>query len=367
MDVGENEEVRDHRRSCCRSWCIECIVEVVGYLVSGTRTSIGDFLTKNWICWWCAKVQEDDWQKAYKLRTLGPFKQPLQSILETRHLNHSSSKKINIRWPDSNSFVLYLPSNFRWKNMPMFTQEDHWYGCYATVTILCGAENHWAAGHPTTDWLPPLEDPCTEVPNGSAASVQEAHAIPDECCMLRWNNPRKMGQTLPYYDHQWSLISRFVTQTVSKSVREARIGRFCASRAIGMIIRSMEHVSTSTSITIWQTTPWNSTRSVTVVSSHPRHDLWKHQTRLEKHQLIWAAFLSIVTKCEVTPKSKCSRWESQSYFRKSRLVKCDTLWRRHIAGILVDIQLLQLGPCWSCHHFLKFPQLHFEGGDQWRL
>lgn len=44
------------------------------------------------------------------------------------------------------------------------TQEDHWYGCYATVTILCGAENHWAAGCPrgrreVTSRETPVEDP----------------------------------------------------------------------------------------------------------------------------------------------------------------------------------------------------------------
>lgn len=231
-----------------------------------------------------AKVQEDDWQKAYKLRTLGPFKHSLKIASLKRGTWTTLPRKKSILDDQIRIlYFLYLPSNFRWKKHANVLHSGR-----SLIWVLCHRHNSlWSrkplgsrvSPGPTGGYLP--QNACgrslvPEVPNGSSASVQEAHAIPDECCMLSWNNPRKMGQTLTYYDHLWSLISRFVTQTVSKSVREVRIGRFCASRAIGMIIRSMEHVSTSTSITIWQTTPWNSTRSVTVVShcvvQRGRHD-----------------------------------------------------------------------------------------------
>ena len=47
MDVGENEEVRDHRRLAAHLDLLNVLLRWLGYLVSGTRTSIGDFLTKN--------------------------------------------------------------------------------------------------------------------------------------------------------------------------------------------------------------------------------------------------------------------------------------------------------------------------------
>ena len=82
--------------------------------------------------------------------------------------------------------------------------------------------------HASTHYLPPRQ---RSLYWGSKWELRQCPRSSRNSCWMLYaqvENPRKAGQTLTYHDHQWPLISRFVTQTVSKSAwsKDRKVLRF---------------------------------------------------------------------------------------------------------------------------------------------